>query len=121
MLNQNKFGSLNKYKNKDYYESHKIVKFETMYEPMSEYEVVAAGYSKIYDVNNTTDFKYYEYSNVTDKDTFDTFVSNVKKMACYDTGITPEFEKDRLITLSTCNEEKDKNGRFFVVARKTKE
>lgn len=119
MLNQHKFGSLNKYKNKDYYEKHKIVKFETMYEPMSEYEVVAAGFSKLYDESNTTDFKYYTYSEISNKEEFDEYVKNTKSMSCYDTGITPKYG-DRLITLSTCNDEKYKGGRFFVVAMKKK-
>jgi len=119
MLNQHKFGSLQKYKDKDYYDSHKIIKFETMYEPMADYEVVAAAYSKVFDTDNKTDFKYYDYASITDQKTFDEFVSNVKQMSCYDTGITPNFETDRLITLSTCNKEKDQDGRFFVVAKKT--
>ena len=58
-------------------------------------------------------FRYYYYTDLSDKDDFDYYVQNVKERAIYDTGIEAEWGDD-LITLSTCSYQV-KNGRFVVV------
>ena len=58
-------------------------------------------------------FRYYYYTDLSDKDDFDYYVRNVKERALYDTGIEAEWGDD-LITLSTCSYQV-KNGRFVVV------
>ena len=57
-------------------------------------------------------FRYYYYTDLSDKADFDYFVQNVKERELYDTGVVPEWG-DELITLSTCSYHV-KNGRFIV-------
>ncbi|MCR5609251.1 MAG: class B sortase [Lachnospiraceae bacterium] len=119
MKNQHQFGSLRKYKSEEYYKEHPIIQFETMYEPMCDYEIVAAFYGTRYLEDDEDVFRYYYFFGTEDEREFDYFIDNVKELQCYDTGITPKFG-DELITLSTCNNEKQdmEFGRFVVVARK---
>ena len=58
-------------------------------------------------------FRYYYFTNLSDKDEFDYYARNVKERALYDTGIDAEWG-DEFITLSTCSYQV-KNGRFIVV------
>lgn len=58
-------------------------------------------------------FRYYYYTDLSDKADFDYFVKNVKERELYDTGVDAEWG-DELITLSTCSYQV-KNGRFILV------
>ncbi len=58
-------------------------------------------------------FRYYYYTNLSDRDDFDYYAKNVKERALYDTGVSAEWG-DEFITLSTCSYQV-KNGRFVVV------
>ena len=119
MKNQHQFGSLRKYNSEKYYKEHPIIQFETMYEPMCEYEIVAAFYAQVYDETDVNVFRYYYFFGCENERDFDYYIDNIKELSCYDTGIVPKFG-DQLITLSTCNNEKMDMafGRFVVVARK---
>lgn len=114
MINGSMFGSLPEYEDYDYYTDHKIVHFDTL-NSIGDYEICAVFMSQVYDDYDDV-FKYYEYKNLDDEYTFDTYVANVKALSLYDTGITPVYG-DQLITLSTCNYHTS-DGRFVVVARK---
>lgn len=119
MNNGTMFGELPKYANKDYYQDHKTVFFDTRYENR-DYEVVAAFYGKIYEKSEEDEhFCYYKYKDLTSETKFNEYVRNVKANAIYETGITPQFG-DELITLSTCNYHTE-DGRFVVVARRIKD
>ena len=59
-------------------------------------------------------FRYYYYTDLSDRDDFEYFVNNVKERALYDTGVDAVWGDD-LLTLSTCSYHV-KNGRFIVVA-----
>ncbi|MCR4739769.1 MAG: class B sortase [Lachnospiraceae bacterium] len=61
-------------------------------------------------------FRYYYYTDLSDKADFDYYVENVKARALYDTGVDVNYG-DQLITLSTCSYQV-KNGRFVVVAKR---
>ncbi len=61
-------------------------------------------------------FRYYYYTDLSDKADFDYFVSNVKERALYDTGVDAEWG-DELLTFSTCSYQV-KNGRFVVVSKR---
>ena len=112
------FGELPKYSDYEYYEKHKTVFFDTRFE-RRDYEVVAAFYAKAYYTDEEEGhFCYYNYKDLSDQQTFDEYIANIKDMSEYDTGITPQFGDD-IITLSTCNYHTD-NGRFVVVARMAK-
>lgn len=114
MINGTMFGSLPDYEDYDFYTQHNIIHFDTL-NSIGDYEICAVFLSQVYDDDDDV-FKYYEYKNLDDEYTFDTYVANVKAMSLYDTGVTPTYG-DQLITLSTCNYHTS-DGRFVVVARR---
>lgn len=61
-------------------------------------------------------FRYYYYTDLSDKADFDYFVENVKERALYDTGVDVSWG-DELLTLSTCSYHVN-NGRLIVVAKR---
>lgn len=114
MNNGSMFGALIKYKSKDFYQNHKQIAFDTLYENQL-YEIVSVFISKVYNVTDNV-FKYYRFYNANNKEEFDYFFNNIKEMSLYDTNVNAEYG-DSFITLSTC-ENSIKNGRFVVVAKK---
>ena len=63
-------------------------------------------------------FRYYYYTDLSNRDDFEYFARNVKERALYDTGVEAEWG-DEFITLSTCSYQV-KNGRFIVVGVRKK-
>lgn len=61
-------------------------------------------------------FRYYYYTDLSDRDDFEYFADNVKARALYDTGADIKWG-DELLTLSTCSYHV-RNGRLIVVARR---
>lgn len=108
------FGKLEAFSDKDFYEEHKYISFDTIYGDGS-YEIIAAFYSKIYD-KDYTGFKYYQFFDAQDKEQFDNYISNCKALTTYEISATAEYG-DKLISLSTCAYHTT-NGRFVVVAKK---
>jgi len=116
MKNGTMFHDLLKYESKEFYDKHKTFTFDTIYKGgQGEYQVIAAAYSKIYP-KDSTKFKYYQYAGITTEDEFNKYVSGVKALSIYDTGVTAEYG-DQLVTLSTCAYHTEE-GRFFVVAKR---
>ena len=103
------FATLSKYKDKTFYEQNKIISFNTLYDT-GEYEVIGAF--------RTTPkrFNYHEFTDDQSRADFDTFISGVKRLSLYDTGVSAEYG-DKLLTLSTCAYNSD-DERFVVVAKK---
>lgn len=114
MFNGTMFGSLPKYEDEDYFNEHRKLRFDTLYEK-GEYEIFAVFYSKVYDDSEDV-FKYYNCANLNDEGTYNYYVQNVKAMSIYDTGVTPQYG-EKIVTLSTCNYHTD-DGRFVVAAKK---
>ncbi len=114
MKNGSMFGRLLRYQDAAFGKKNARISFDTLSES-GEYELVGAFYGRVYSVDEVGGFRYYDYPDLSDEADFDYFVSQVKKAALYDTGVTPEYG-DRLLTLSTC-EYSDDNGRFIVVFR----
>ena len=111
------FGRLDKYSDVKYYEKHKYIDFDTIYEK-GIYEVMYVFRSRVYSEEEVV-FKYYQFIDAVSEAEFN---SNMKEMAAvslYDTGVTASYG-DRLLTLSTCDYQ-EKNGRFVVVAKKVAE
>lgn len=108
------FHDILQYEDKEFYNSHKTFRFDTIYGD-GIYEVVAAFYGQILPEQSTA-FKYYEFVNAGSEEEFLDFVENVKKMSVIDTGVEVEYG-DKLITLSTCAYHV-KDGRFAVIAKK---
>jgi len=110
------FKDLMKYKQESFYKEHAVFQFNTLTEK-EEYEIIAVILSKVYRKSDDV-FKYYQIEKVSTPADFDSYVQNIRKLALYDTGVTPRYG-DKLIVLSTC-EYSTENGRLAVVARKRK-
>lgn len=106
------FHDLTKYADKDFYEKHKIVHFNTPFE-IEDYEVIYAFKTVAY---SEYGFDYYSYDGFLTEEQFNKFNINCASRSLFDTGRTLEYG-DELITLSTC-EYSSYNGRFVIVARK---
>lgn len=114
MNNGSMFGALIKYKSKEFYDSHKQILFDTLYENQV-YEVVSVFISKVYNMSDNV-FKYYRFYNAKNQEEFNYFYENIKQLSLYDIATEAQFG-DEFITLSTC-ENTVQNGRFVVVAKK---
>ena len=110
MKNGSMFADLCKYTDKEFYENHKKIKFDTL-SSLGEYEVVAVFK---FDTNHEK-FKYNEYTQM-DEEQFAEFMENVHARQLYDTGVDAKYG-DQLLTLSTCEYTYD-NGRLAVIAKR---
>lgn len=110
------FGQLTRYSSEDFYEEHKLIQFDTIYEK-GTYEIMYVFRSKIYEESVIT-FKYYQFFDAASEIEFNSYMREMAEMSLYDTGVTAEFG-DELLTLSTCDYYTD-YGRFVVVAKKIK-
>lgn len=110
------FSSLEKYENKSYYEKHKYIKFDTIFEEQT-FEVMYVFRSRVY---NDTDvvFKYYQFINANSEEEFNSALNEMSLISFYDTGVNAYYG-DQLLTLSTCDYNEN-NGRFVVVAKRIK-
>lgn len=109
------FAGLLDYKDKEFYEKHKIIDFDTLYES-GKYEIVSAFYTQAQ--RNKGPFSVYDYAGDLGKKEYANLITQVKNLSQYDTGITPDYGQ-RLLVLSTCSYHTE-NGRFVVVAVKKK-
>lgn len=64
-------------------------------------------------------FRYYYYTNLSDRSEFDYYARKVKEKALYDMGVEADWG-DEFITLSTCSYHVE-NGRFVVVGIRKKD
>ena len=111
MKNGTMFHELLDYQTIGFWENHKVINFDTLYN-RCEYEVFAAFRTA---VGADDEFKYYDFINAESKYEFDEFVQKCKDKSLYDTKITPEYG-ETLLTLSTCSYNVN-DERFVVVAR----
>jgi SrtB family sortase len=116
MKSGNMFGLLEKYQDESYYQNHKYIYFDTLYET-GTYEVMYVFRSHVFSENEIA-FKYYQFIDAYSEVEFDSYMNDMAEMSLYDTGVTAQFG-DRLLTLSTCDYQ-EKDGRFVVVAKKIK-
>lgn len=114
MKDKSMFGSLTYYQEKEYWQEHPVIYFDTMYEE-GEYEILSVFLSRIYG-DKELGFHYYEYTDLTDPNVYREYVLRAKGSSLYDTGVTAVYG-DQLITLSTCSYH-TVEGRLVVVARK---
>ena len=108
------FGQLQKYAKESYYEKHKEIQFDTIYEK-GTYEIMYVFRSQVYNEDDLV-FKYYQFINANSGTEFQSYMEEMKKLSLYDTGVTAGYG-DSLLTLSTCDNSQ-KDGRFVVVAKK---
>lgn len=112
------FAVLTEYENQDFYEKHKTIEFDRIYEDGSyeeyEYEVFSAFKTEI-----GKGFEYYRYADVEDADRFNEYLTNIEE--CRLIFIENKcFDSSELLTLSTCSYHvNDAKGRIIVVSYKT--
>ncbi len=110
MLDGSMFAALHQYDNREKWEENPLIFYDTLY----EYHVY-----KIFAVFRTTaslgeGFSYHQFVDATTEEEFDEFIATCKRLASFDTGITPVYG-DKIICLSTC-EYTNVNGRLVVAA-----
>ena len=115
MQNKTMFAQLLQYDSQRFYEEHPVFRFDTIYEER-EYQVMAAFRSRVYGQDETNEFCYYRYFDLSQEEVFAEYVEQVLALAKYDTGVRAVYG-DELIALSTCSYHVG-NGRFVLVAKR---
>lgn len=114
MKNDSMFGSIDNYLDEEYYNNHKTVNFDTIYEKR-KYEVVAVCLAEVayQDENN---YRYYNFIQAANQAEWEAFVGNVNSLSVYDGDVELE-PSDKVLTLSTCNNYTE-DGRLFLVCKR---
>lgn len=112
MRNGAMFAQLEQYREEEFYKEHKTVCFDTLGE-LGEYEVAGAFSIGTADIEN----EFLANLPAQGEAQYRELIRYVKEHSYYDTGITPLWPQ-QLVTLVTC-EYTHRDGRLFVVARKT--
>lgn len=112
------FGALGAYTDPEYYEEHKYIQFDTLYEKQT-YEIIGVSKSVVYyydkDVPKNA-YLFYDHIELDSEEEFMSYIEYVKQNSWYDIEESAQFG-DQLITLCTCNYW-TKNGRLLIVAKK---
>ena len=116
MRNGSMFGGFDAFKQKDYWEAHKIVTFDTLMR-RGTYVIMAAFNSADYD-EYEEGFRYN--ADLRYKIDVDMWLDEVEENALYDTGIKAEFG-DEFVTLTTCDRSRRRDGRFVLICRRVRE
>ncbi len=111
------FGSLDDYESEAFYQAHKTIQFDTIYEE-GTYEVMYVFRSRVYQKDEVV-FKYYQFIDANSEEEFNSYMKEMAALSFYDTGVTASYG-DQLLTLSTCDYEEE-DGRFVVVAKRVDE
>ena len=106
------FGELGKYKRRSFWEDHRYVQFDSLWE-RGTYEIIAVFQTQAVGKDS---FSYHTFVNAETAAEFDAFWARCQELALFDTGLNAEFG-DKLLTLSTCDYQ-DENGRLVVVAKR---
>lgn len=117
MADGSMFACLNAYTSQGTWERNSLIIFDTLYE-YHTYEIFAVFATS---ANLGEGFSYHQFVNAETEEEFNEFVSTCKKLAFYDTGITPVYG-DKMICLSTCtyslNGLPHDNARLVVAAKR---
>lgn len=97
ITNNKMFGELENYKNKNFYNNHKIINFNTIYGE-TDYEIIAVFKTIAY---TNTGFKYYDFVKAETEQEYNNFIDKCKKLSLYEIEKTARYG-DKLLTLSTC-------------------
>lgn len=115
MKNGHIFGTLKMYENADFFQAHREIHFDTLYET-GVYEAVAVVKTRILN-ENEQGFRYYRFFQYDNEKEFQECQDFVEDNRMFETGGTLQYG-DRILMLSTC-EYSQENGRLVVIARKT--
>ena len=97
----------------DYYNTHKIVDFSTLYE-RRRYEIVAVCLAEV-EYADDDNFRYYNFISAENQNDWDAFVNSVQRVSVYGSNIDLA-SGDKVLTLSTCNNYTE-DGRLYLVAK----
>lgn len=111
MKNKTMFNALTQYSDREFYDNHKLIQFDTMNDS-NIYEVIAVFKTRAY---SDSDFRYYDFTKANTEEEFNAYIKKCKALSFYETGLMAEYG-DKLLTLSTC-EYTQNNGRFVVIAK----
>lgn len=114
MKNKTMFYALNNYTQKNFWQEHKYIRFDTVKE-YHTYEIVAVFKTTA----NDGGFDYHLFVNAENEEKFNEYIQKCKDLAFYETGVTAQYG-DKLIVLSTC-EYTLNNGRLVVLAKRVSE
>ena len=112
MRNGSVFATLTKYKKENFVKEHSTIVLDTLYEHR-EYQIMAVFNTK---VGSDKEFRYHHFVETFSEEDFAQYVSRVKELSLYETGVGAKFG-DNLLTLSTCSYGTS-NERFVVVAKR---
>ena len=118
MKNASMFSSLLKYKDIEFWKTHRYIIFNTL-TSKGIYEIsIVANEIVYYDEAKIPDgaYLFYKHSNLDSKGDFDEYVNELKKNSYFDSNISLEYG-DELLTLVTCDYVQE-NSRLVVVAKK---
>lgn len=108
------FGGLKKYLDKNYYDAHKTVHFNTLYEKRT-YEIVAVCLSQV-DYKDQNGFRYYNFITSKSDSDFQQFYETIQGLSAFGSDVDLHTT-DQILTLSTCNSYTE-DGRLFLVAKR---
>ena len=108
------FGGLKSFMDKNYFEQHPELVFDTIYEK-AKYRIVAVCLSKV-NYQDDHAFRYYNFLNAGSREEFQAFLANIQQLTVFDQKIDISYG-DELLTLSTCNSY-IQDGRLFLIAKK---
>lgn len=105
------FAPLHKYTSKEYYDQNPYIYFDTLYEHRT-YHILS-----VFEIDITkSDFDYHNYVD-TNAFSFQNYIDNCKELTLYDTGVSAKYG-DKLLALSTCdNDYTSDDARFVIVAK----
>lgn len=117
MKDRTMFGSLREYKDREFFEKHKYIEFDTIYEK-SQYEIISVSKAIIYyDIEpNENEYLFYEHVELDSEEEFNLYIENIKKQSYYEIGTSAQYG-DKLITLCTCDYWTE-NARLIIIAKK---
>ncbi|MBQ5431767.1 MAG: class B sortase [Lachnospiraceae bacterium] len=109
------FGELKDFLAEDFFEKHKKVTFNTVYEHR-KYEIVAVCLAKVADADDDG-FRYYNFIDAENQNQWDAFMTSVGSLVVR--GSMDFAAGDQVLTLSTCNNYIE-DGRLFLLAKRVK-
>lgn len=114
------FNPLSYYKQLDFYKSHPVVRFDSIYQEQ-EYKIFGVFITNAQpEQDNGTVFRYNTFVDLDDEDEFNTYVNEVRRRSMWDIDVDVQ-PGDKLLTLSTCTYDFRPEARIVIVARAVRE
>lgn len=110
------FGDLDRFLTKAFFDKHRYIQFDTLYEER-EYEIIAVCRTSIQTDGSST-FPYYDYASIWDTSALSRYLKHAGGAAVYAIPYLMS-QGDETLTLSTCAYHK-KDGRLLVIGKRIK-